>query len=131
MTHAPTVRSNPPACSLTGTDTTKGDGPWKLYYQSSFSLWRVLRAAAASLPYLKNVNLGGMGNMIAGAIGGVGGGQLASLTGLLGAAGGAAAGGDAASGLDFGNLIGSAVSGGAGGAILTGIVGSIMGGKKE
>lgn len=80
---------------------------------------------------LKNVNLGGMGNMIAGAVGGVGGGQLASILGLIGGAGGAAVTGEPASGLDFGNLIGSAISGGAGGAILTGIVGSIMGGKKD
>jgi hypothetical protein len=70
-------------------------------------------AAAA----MKNVDLGKLGNTIAGAVGGVGGGQLLDI--LM--SGGAAAG--AAGGLDIGGIIGQLVGGGAGGAILTIIVG--------
>lgn len=61
--------------------------------------------------------------MLMGAVGGVGGGFLAPLLGL--------ATGDAGTGMDAGALIGSVVSGGAGGAVLTGILGSIMGGAKS
>ena len=76
--------------------------------------------AAASA--LKDANMGGLGNMLTGAIGGLGGGMLGggAIGGLLGAATG-----DAASGLDIGALAGDAVGGGVGGAILTGVVGMI------
>jgi hypothetical protein len=68
---------------------------------------------------LKDYNLGGVGNTIAGAIGGVGGGQL--LQALIPAIAAAAGG----SGLDIGALIGQIVVGGAGGAILTVIAGLV------
>jgi hypothetical protein len=80
-------------------------------------------AAAAGM---KNVSLGTAGNTIAGAIGGLGGGQLIGL--LLPALAGGADGG-----LDFGAIVGQLVAGGAGGAILTAVVGMIknaMGGQK-
>jgi len=72
-------------------------------------------AAGASL---KDYNLGPLGNTIAGAIGGAGGGQLLQvlIPALMGAAGG---------GLDIGSIIGQLVGGGASGAILTVIVGLI------
>lgn len=84
-------------------------------------------AAGASL---KNLNLGPLGNTIAGAIGGVGGGQLlqALIPALAGA--GAAAGGG---GMDIGSIIGQLIGGGAGGAILTviaGLVKNMMGGHR-
>ena len=67
---------------------------------------------------LKNISLGTAGNTIAGALGGLGGGQLLELIipALQGAAGG---------GLDLGSVIGQLVGGGAGGAILTAIIGAI------
>jgi hypothetical protein len=72
---------------------------------------------------LKDYNLGGLGNTIAGAIGGVGGGQI--LQALIPAIAGAAGGG-----LDVGAILGQIVGGGAGGAILTviaALVKSMMG----
>ena len=65
---------------------------------------------------LKDYNLGGIGNTIAGAIGGVGGGQLlqAAIPAIAAAAGG---------NLDVAAIIGQIVGGGAGGAILTVIPG--------
>ena len=68
---------------------------------------------------LKDYNLGNLGNTIAGAIGGVGGGQL--LQALIPAIASAAAGG----GVDIGSVIGQIVGGGAGGAILTVIAGLV------
>jgi hypothetical protein len=67
---------------------------------------------------LKDYNLGGIGNTIAGALGGVGGGQLlqAAIPAIASAAGG---------NLDVGALLGQIVGGGAGGAILTVIVGLV------
>ena len=61
---------------------------------------------------------GAAGNTIAGALGGLGGGQLLELIipALQGAAGG---------GPDLGSVIGQLVGGGAGGAILTAIIGAI------
>jgi len=67
---------------------------------------------------LKDYNLGSIGNTIAGAIGGVGGGQL--LQSVIPAIAGAAGGG-----LDLGSIIGQIVGGGAGGAILTIIAGLV------
>src|SRR2546429_5539980 len=80
-------------------------------------------AAGASF---KNYDLGALGNTIAGAIGGAGGGQIlqALIPALAGAAGG---------GLDAGSVIGQLVGGGASGAILTVIVGlvkNMMAGKQ-
>jgi hypothetical protein len=74
-----------------------------------------------------NMDLGALGNSIAGAIGGAGGGQLLQL--LIPALATAASGG----GLDVGSVIGQLVGGGAGGAILTLIVGllkNMMSGQK-
>ena len=69
---------------------------------------------AAGAP-LKNCTLGGLGNTIAGAVGGVVGGQLLQeLVPALAKAG---------SNIDIGALVGQVVSGGAGGAILTVLVG--------
>lgn len=64
---------------------------------------------------MKNVDLGTLGNTIAGAVGGAGGGTL--LTALLPMLQGAA--GD----VDIGALVGQAVGGGVAGAVLTAIVG--------
>jgi uncharacterized membrane protein YeaQ/YmgE (transglycosylase-associated protein family) len=68
---------------------------------------------------LKDYNLGNLGNTIAGAIGGVGGGQI--LQAFVPAIASAAAGGD----LDLGAIVGQVVGGGAGGAILTVIAGLV------
>ena len=67
---------------------------------------------------LKDYNLGGIGNTIAGVLGGVGGGQLlqAAIPAIAAAAGG---------NLDVGAILGQIVGGGAGGAILTVIVGLV------
>jgi len=67
---------------------------------------------------LKNASLGSTGNTIAGAIGGLGLGQLATvvLPALAGASGG---------GLDIGSIVGQVVGGGVGGAVLTAIVGLV------
>lgn len=66
---------------------------------------------------MKNLDLGTLGNTVAGAIGGAGGGTL--LTSLLPLLQGAAGN------VDVGALIGQAVGGGVSGAILTAIVGLI------
>lgn len=76
---------------------------------------------------MKNVDLGGLGNTIAGAIGGGVAGQI--LQALIPALAGAAEGG-----LDVGSIIGQLVGGGAGGAILTivaGLIKSAMGGQSK
>src|SRR5262249_33623792 len=70
---------------------------------------------------LKDYNLGSLGNTIAGAIGGVGGGQI--LQALIPAIESAAAGGN----LDLGAIGGQIVGGGAGGALLTVIAGLVKG----
>jgi hypothetical protein len=64
-----------------------------------------------------NVDLGPLGNTIAGALGGVGGGQILSMLIPMLAGG--------AGGLDVGAIVGQLVGGGVGGAILTAIVGLI------
>ncbi len=66
---------------------------------------------------MKNVDLGTLGNTIAGAVGGAGGGTL--LTALLPMLQSAAAN------VDIGTVVGQAVGGGVTGAILTAIVGII------
>jgi hypothetical protein len=65
---------------------------------------------------MDNVNLGGLGNAIAGAVGGIGGGQI--LGALVPALSGT-------EGMDLGAIIGQVVGSGAGGAILTIIAGLI------
>ncbi len=67
---------------------------------------------------MKNASLGGTGDTIAGAIGGIGGGQI--LSAIIPALAGGAEGG-----LDIGAIIGQIIGGGAGGAILTAVVGLI------
>ena len=70
---------------------------------------------------VKSVDLGNVGNSIAGAIGGVGGTWLATLIpGLSGMLTSTAGGG-----LDIGVLLGQAVAGLVGGGVLTAIVGAI------
>jgi hypothetical protein len=71
-------------------------------------------AAGASM---KNLDLGTLGNSIAGAVGGAGGGTL--LTALLPLLQGAA------NNVDVGALVGQAVGGGISGAVLTAIIGLI------
>jgi hypothetical protein len=66
---------------------------------------------------LKDYNLGQIGNTIAGALGGVGGGQL--LTALLPVLAGTAGN------VDIGSVLGQAVGGGIAGAIVTFVVGLI------
>jgi len=67
---------------------------------------------------LKDYSLGGLGNTIAGAVGGIGLGQAlqALIPMLAGAAGGE---------FDVGAVVGQLVGGGAGGAILTVVVGLV------
>lgn len=68
---------------------------------------------------MKDASLGNAGNTIAGALGGLGGGQIlqALIPAIVGAAG---------SGIDIGSIVGQLVGGGVGGAILTAIVGLTM-----
>ncbi len=89
---------------------------------------------------VKNVNLGTVGNIIAGAIGGVGGTWLATMIpGLDGLVSGAAqvaadGGAEAMSGLDMGALVGQGATGLVGGGLLTAIAGLIknsMGGSNS
>lgn len=68
---------------------------------------------------IKNLSLGSAGDTIAGAIGGVGGGQI--LGALVPAIAGAAEGG----GVDIGSIIAQIIGSGAGGAILTAAAGAI------
>jgi uncharacterized membrane protein YeaQ/YmgE (transglycosylase-associated protein family) len=65
---------------------------------------------------LKNLDLGTLGNSIAGIVGGGLGGQLLGMMG---------AGGDAAAGMDIGSIIQSVASGGVGGGVLMAIVGIV------
>ena len=66
---------------------------------------------------MKDASLGTLGNTIAGAIGGVGGGQLLQV--LMPAIAGTAGS------VDVGSMISQAVGGGVAGAILTAVVGLI------
>lgn len=70
---------------------------------------------------LKNLNLGTLGNSLAGILGGGLGGQLLSMAGM----GGLAAGGAAAGGLDVGSIISSLAGGGVGGAVLMAVIGLV------
>jgi len=73
---------------------------------------------------LNKYSLGKTGNSVAGAIGGVGLGQLLPmLTGLGGTL--------AASGIDVGSIVSSIAGGGVGGAVLTLLVGLITQGGKR
>ena len=65
---------------------------------------------------MENVDLGSVGNAIAGAVGGVGGGQI--LAALIPALSGA-------QGVDLTSIIGQLAGGGVGGAVLTIIAGMI------
>jgi hypothetical protein len=66
---------------------------------------------------MPNVDLGPLGNTIAGALGGAGGGQLLSVLIPMLAGG--------AGGLDIGAVLGQLVGGGVSGAIVTAVVGLI------
>jgi hypothetical protein len=66
---------------------------------------------------MPKADLGPLGNTIAGAIGGVGGGQILSMLVPMLAGG--------SGGLDVGSIVGQLVGGGAGGAILTAVIGLI------
>jgi hypothetical protein len=65
----------------------------------------------------KNIDLGTLGNSIAGIVGGGLGGQILSALGMFGGAPGGA--------LDLGSIIGSIASGGVGGGLLMAIIGLI------
>ena len=73
---------------------------------------------------LKNLNLGVLGNSIAGIVGGAGGSWLLGMLGqgTVDAAAGAA---EAAGGLDIGSIISSVASGGVGGGVLMVIAGVV------
>jgi uncharacterized membrane protein YeaQ/YmgE (transglycosylase-associated protein family) len=72
---------------------------------------------------LKKLDLGPVGNTIAGVVGGVGGGQLLSM--LM--SGGAAAATSAATGggMDMSSILGNVAGGGVGGAVVMAVVGLI------
>ena len=72
---------------------------------------------------MKNISLGGTGNTIAGALGGVAGGSfLSSVIPMLAIGAG---------GVDIGQIVGQFVGGGVSGAILTAIVGAVMNATKK
>lgn len=65
---------------------------------------------------MKNLNLGVLGNSIAGIVGGGLGGQLLGMIGM---------GGMADGGMDLTSVLGSVVSGGVGGGVVLAVVGAI------
>ncbi|MFA5551456.1 MAG: hypothetical protein WDA03_07540 [Trueperaceae bacterium] len=69
---------------------------------------------------LKDKSLGSTGNSIAGALGGLGLGQLLPLLGL----------GDGGTATDMTSILTSVLGGGGGGAILTAVAGMLFKGKK-
>lgn len=71
-----------------------------------------------------NLNLGLLGNSLAGI---VGGGAGAAILGQLGMDPGALAGGAEAAGLDLGSIISSVAGGGVGGGALMAIIGVVKG----
>jgi uncharacterized membrane protein YeaQ/YmgE (transglycosylase-associated protein family) len=64
---------------------------------------------------MKNLDLGTLGNSLAGIVGGGLGGQLLGMMG--------AGGGEAAAGMDIGSIIQSVASGGVGGGVLMAVIG--------
>lgn len=68
----------------------------------------------------KNLNLGTLGNSVAGILGGGLGGQILSMVGAGGVAAAANSGG-----VDIGSILGSVASGGVGGGALMAVVGVI------
>ena len=76
---------------------------------------------------MKDKSLGGLGNSIAGLVGGGVGGWLLSAMGILGKAAPAMVGAAAAGGMDIGALIGNIAGSGVGGAIAMLIVGMFKG----
>lgn len=81
----------------------------------------VAGAVGGNLAGGRGKGLGGTGNTVAGAAGGVGLAQLLQVLGL----------GAGGSTTDLMSLLTSIVGGGAGGGILTAILGSVMGGNKK
>jgi hypothetical protein len=76
---------------------------------------------------LKNLNLGTLGNSLAGIIGGGLGGQILGMLGGAGVADAAAA----TSGMDIGSIVSSLASGGVGGGAMMAIVGVVKGMMKK
>ncbi len=75
---------------------------------------------------IKQLNLGTLGNTVAGALGGVGGTWLATMIpGLSGMLGSAAVAGGTSAGMDFSALAGQGVAGLVGGGVLTAIAGFV------
>ena len=74
---------------------------------------------------VKQAGMALLPKLIAGALGGVGGGQL------LGGALGGMLGGDAAGGMDIGNILGQVYQRRRGGGVLTAIAGMVMGAMKK
>ena len=74
---------------------------------------------------VKTAGMALLPKLLAGAVGGIGGGQL------LGGALSAMLGGDAAGGMDIGNILGQVISGGAGGGVLTALASVVMGAMKK
>lgn len=70
---------------------------------------------------MKGKSLGGSGNTIAGALGGLGLGQLLPMLGL----------GDGATATDLSSILTDVLGGGAGGAIVTAIAGMLFKGNKS
>jgi len=73
-----------------------------------------------------NSNMGTMGRVITGIVGGTG---LAAIAPMIPGLGGIFASPADGAGLNIGSLLGGVVSGGVGGSILTFILGKVMGGK--
>jgi uncharacterized membrane protein YeaQ/YmgE (transglycosylase-associated protein family) len=80
---------------------------------------------------MKDKSLGGLGNSIAGLVGGGIGGWVLTAMGVLGKAAPAVAGAAAAGGMDIGSLIGNIAGSGVGGAIVMLIVGMIKGAQSK
>ena len=72
---------------------------------------------------LKNQSLGGLGNTIAGVVGGGLGGQILAMMGTAAPVAAATAG----SGMDLASIVGSLVAGGVGGGVLMAVAGVLKG----
>jgi len=79
-------------------------------------------SAASQAEAVKGADMGGLGNILAGGLGGVAGGQL--LGGLL--SGGAADAAAAAGGLDLAAMAGNLVGGGVAGLVVQVVVGMVL-----